>query len=273
MLRMILALGGWCLNLVRSTGEIVLLFLQCLTAFPVYGVRYRREIITQLHFIGVGSVPVILTTGAFAGAVFAYTLYNQLANLSVGSWAGAFMIKMLTWHFGPVLIGLVLAGRVGCAITAEIGTMNVTEQVDAMRAFGINPTAYLVMPRVTAALVMTPLLTIFAIFVGVIAGMFMIVWVMGGESHYQWVHIKEMMVPYDYVQGLAKGLVFGIVIALICCRNGLRTRGGAEGVGMSTTSANVSSCIAILIINLWVSIVLTKLEPVWNGFVNFVSGA
>lgn len=198
-------------------------------------------------------------------------MYNQLAALGVGSWAGAFMAKMLTWHFGPVLIGLILAGRVGCAMTAELGTMKVTEQVDALRAFGVSPTAYLVMPRVFAGFVMAPLLTVVAIFVGLLAGMAMIVYGMGGEAHYQWVQIKAMMLPYDYVQGILKGAVFGVLIALVACRNGLDARGGAEGVGQATTSANVSASIGILIINLFVSIVLTRAEPLWNQFENLLS--
>ena len=272
MYTLIKALGKWSVDTVASIGELALLFVRCVTMFPKFGLKYRRELVRQLYFVGVSSIPVIITTGAFAGAVFAYTLYNQLVTLGVGSWAGAFMAKMLTWHFGPVLIGLILAGRVGCAMTAELGTMNVTEQVDAIRAFGVSPTAYLVMPRVFASLVMAPLLTALAIFIGLLAGMFMIVYIMGGESHYQWVQIKALMIPYDYIQGLVKGVVFGLIIALVCCRNGLLTRGGAEGVGLATTTANVSTCMGILIVNLWVSIILTRMEPLWNAFIAFLAG-
>ena len=272
MFRLIPALGQWCVAAIASIGELATLFVHCIALFPKFGMKYRKELVRQAYFVGVSSIPVIVTTGAFAGAVFAYTLYNQLAALGVGSWAGAFMAKMLTWHFGPVLIGLVLAGRVGCAMTAELGTMNVTEQVDALRGFGVSPTAYLVMPRLFAATVMAPVLTALAIFIGLLSGMFMIVCVMGGESHFQWTQIKAMMIPYDYVQGLIKGVVFGIIIALVCCRNGLLTRGGAEGVGLATTTANVSTCMGILIVNLFVSIILTRMEPVWNAGVAFLVG-
>lgn len=272
MLRAIFGLGNWTVGVVNSVGEIAILFLHCLYLIPTRGLRYRREVVSQMYFIGVGSISVVVTTGLFAGAVFAYSLYNYLVALGVGGWAGAFMAKMLTWHFGPVLIGLVLAGRVGCAITAEIGTMSVTEQVDALRAFGVSPTAYLVMPRVFAAIVMAPVLTAVAIFVGLLAGVGMITFVLGGEAHYQWVQIEALMIPYDYVQGIIKGLVFGVIIALICCRNGLNTRGGAEGVGLATTSANVSSCIVILVINFWLSVVLTHCEPIWDAFFAFIAG-
>ncbi len=269
MFRLILLLGQWSLTSVASIGELALLLVHCLLLFPKFGLKYRKELVRQAYFVGVSSIPVIVTTGAFAGAVFAYTLYNQLVALGVGSWAGAFMAKMLTWHFGPVLIGLVLAGRVGCAMTAELGTMNVTEQVDAIRAFGVSPTAYLVMPRVFASFVMAPVLTAVAIFVGLLSGMFMIVHVMGGESYFQWAQIQAMTIPYDYVQGLVKGAVFGVLIALVCCRNGLLTRGGAEGVGFATTTANVSACMGILIVNLFASIVLTRMQPLWNEVVAF----
>ncbi len=267
MLALTRSLGKYALDATAGIGELAILFVRCIALFPRFALKYRREIITQLYFVGVSSIPVIVTTGAFAGAVFAYTLYNQLVALGVGSWSGAFMAKMLTWHFGPVLIGLVLAGRVGCAMTAELGTMTVTEQVDAIRGFGVSPTAYLVMPRVAASVVMAPVLTALAIFIGLLSGMFMIVAVMGGEAHFQWAQIQVMMIPYDYVQGMVKGVVFGLIIALVCCRNGLLTRGGAEGVGLATTTANVSTCMGILIVNLFVSIILTRMEPVWNAAV------
>ncbi len=111
MLRAIFGLGNWTVGVIDSVGEIAMLFLHCLYLIPARGVRYRREIVGQMYFIGVGSLQVVVTTGLFAGAVFAYTLYNQLVALGVGGWAGAFMAKMLTWHFGPVLIGLVLAAK------------------------------------------------------------------------------------------------------------------------------------------------------------------
>lgn len=267
------AAGKPVIALMRGVADVGLLFVRCLVLAVTKGFAHRREIMKQMYFIGVGSLPVVVTTGVFAGAVFAYSLYNQLVALGVGSWAGALMAKMLTWHFGPVLIGLVLAGRVGCAMTAELGTMNVTEQVDAMDSFGVSPVAALVMPRVIAAMVMAPVLTVVAIFVGLLAGVGMIVHVMGGDAHYQWVQIKALMIPYDYVQGLLKGLVFGLVFALICCRNGLVTRGGAEGVGQATTTANVAACTAILVINLAASVVLTHAESLWNRLVLFLTGS
>lgn len=264
MINFTMALGRLALEPVRSLGEITLLLLHCLRSLFTRSVAYRREIITQLYTIGTQSLPVVLTTGAFAGAVFAYSFYNQLVGLGVQSWSSALVLKMLTWHLGPVLTALVLAGRVGCAITAELGTMRVTEQVDALQTFGIEPVDYLVLPRVLAALLMCPILTVFAIFIGISAALFMIVCVMGGEAHYQIDQIREFMITYDYVQAMCKASVFGVIIAVISCRNGLATSGGAEGVGKATTSANVSACVSILVVNMLVTVVLQYAEPLWD---------
>ncbi len=264
MLTHIIHLGKAVSDGMRGVGEIAILFFQCLR-WLARGIPYKRETVQQFYFIGVQSLPVIITTGAFTGAVLAYTSYNQFVTLGVQSWTGAIVAKAQVWQLGPVLVGLMLAGRVGCSITAEIGTMNVTEQIDALDTMGTDPVRYLVLPRVLASFFMTPVLTCFAMLIGIIAGLFMTVFILGAEWHFQWAQIEAWMIPYDYVQGLSKGLVFGVTIALICCRNGLKTTGGAEGVGKATTSANVSSCIAILILNLVMSIILFYAQPVWDA--------
>ncbi|MDR3078403.1 MAG: ABC transporter permease [Planctomycetota bacterium] len=269
MLRCVTSLGNAVLDGLRGVGEVIMLLARCLAWLP-RGLPYKREVIQQFYFIGVQSLPVIITTGAFTGAVLAYTSYNQFLALGVESWAGAIVAKAQVWQLGPVLVGLMLAGRVGCSITAEIGTMNVTEQIDALSTMGTDPVRYLVLPRVLASFCMTPVLTVFAMMIGILAGLFMTIFVLGAEGHYQWVHISEWMVAYDYIQGISKGLIFGIAISLICCRSGLRTRGGAEGVGKATTSANVSSCIAILILNLVMSIILFYAQPLWDSFADWL---
>ena len=262
-------LGEAAIEGLRGVGEIAILLYQCV-AWLARGLPYKRETVEQFYFIGVQSIPVVLTTGAFVGAVLAYTSYNQFVPLGVTSWTGAIVAKAQVWQLGPVLVGLMLAGRVGCSMTAEIGTMNVTEQVDALDTMGTDPVRYLVVPRVLAAFFMTPVLTVFSMIIGIMAGLFMTVFVMGAEFHDQWSQIEDWMVPYDYVQGLSKGLVFGVTIALICCWNGLKTTGGAEGVGKSTTNANVLSCIAILILNLIMSIILYYAQDSWNALAQAV---
>lgn len=273
MVRFLESVGALVIDPLRSLGELSLLVFRCIAVVFTRRISFKAVIATQFYIIGVQSLPVVLTTGAFAGAVFAYSFYNQLVSLGVESLTGALVMKMLTWHLGPVLTALVLAGRIGCAITAELGTMKVTEQVDALQTFGISPLEYLIMPRVMAALLMTPILTVFSIFIGISSALFMIVAVMGGNMLYQMNQIEMVMLSYDYVQAMTKAAVFGTIIAVISCRDGLATSGGAEGVGKATTSANVSSCVSILIVNMIVTVVLNYGEPVWNTIVKYIDSA
>ncbi len=264
MLRYVSALGKAVSDGIRGIGEVFILLLQCLRWLP-RGLPYKGETARQFYFVGVESIPVILITGVFVGAVMSYTMYNQFAALGVESRTGAIFAKAQIWQLGPGVAALMLAGRVGCSMTAELGTMNVTEQGDALDTMGTDPVRYLVLPRVIAMTLMTPVLTVFAMLVGILAALFMSVFIMGAEFHFQWVTISDWMKTYDYVQGLSKAFVFGLAVCLICCRNGLRTTGGAEGVGRSTTTANVYCCIAILILNLVMSIVLFYAENLWNA--------
>ena len=258
-------LGAFVLESLRGLGEVLLLLLNCIR-WLFKGMPYKTETVQQFYYIGVQSLPVVLTTGVFVGAVMSYTFYNQFITLGVESWTGAIVAKAMVWQLAPVLVGLMLAGRVGCAMTAELGTMNVTEQIDALDTMGTDPVRYLVVPRLLASFFMTPVLTVFSIVIGIAAGLVVTVFFLGAEWHYQWNHIQEWMIPYDYIQGLSKSLAFGVTICLVCCRNGLNTRGGAEGVGKATTSANVSSCIAILILNFILSVILFYLRPTWDLF-------
>jgi conserved hypothetical integral membrane protein len=269
MKKNLIALGALVIESIRGLGEIFLLLFRCMR-WLFKGLSYKQQTVIQFYSIGVQSIPVILTTGAFVGAVMSYTFYNQFIALGVQSWTGALVAKAMVWQLAPVLAGLMLAGRVGCAMTAEIGTMKVTEQIDALDTMGTDPVRYLVVPRLLASFFMTPVLTIFAIIIGVAAGFFVTVICQGAEFHYQWVQLKDWMIPYDYIQGLSKSFVFGMAICLICCRNGLNTTGGAEGVGKATTEANVSSCIAILVLNFILSIILHYLRPVWDTVATYL---
>lgn len=220
----------------------------------------RRDFVWQCYFVGVQSLPVVLTTGAFAGMVLAFSFYMQFLTLGVENLTGPLVTKALVWEMGPVLAGLMLAGRVGCAMTAELGSMAVTEQVDALKTMGADPVRVLVVPRVVAFTLMTPILTMFANAMGIAAGMGLTV-AMGAEWHYLNEQIQGFMVPYDYVYSISKGLLFGLVIGTISCSRGLATTGGAEGVGKATTEANVWSAISILVLNFWMTTILKFLSP------------
>jgi phospholipid/cholesterol/gamma-HCH transport system permease protein len=220
-----------------------------------------RELLWQMYFVGVQSIPVVLATGAFTGMVLAYSFYLQFITLGVETLTGPLPAKALVWQLGPVLTGLMLAGRAGCAMAAELGTMVVTEQVDALKTMGADPTHNLVLPRVLAFTLMTPVLTTFSMVAGIAAGLLLIIWGLHAEAHYLWSQIDAMMVPYDYVQGLTKGLFFGLIVGLISCRRGLDTTGGAEGVGKATTESNVSSCISVLVFNFVLTLILAFFNP------------
>ncbi len=248
--------GAFATGVLREAGQVALLlvavFRSLRAGLPPWGVFMR-----QCYFIGVESVPVILTTGAFVGMVLSYEAYGQLSRLGVTSWIGPLVVNSLVLQLGPVLAGVMLAGRVGSAMTAELGTMAVTEQIDALRTMGVNPVTYLVVPRVIAATILCPILTSFAIIFGVIAAFALCVYGLNINPHFMMVHTKEFLDTYDFAQGLTKASAFGGAMSLICCQQGITTRGGAEGVGKATTASNVATCIAILLLNLFITMFMS----------------
>jgi phospholipid/cholesterol/gamma-HCH transport system permease protein len=253
-------LGEVILNGFSGIGRVIFLFFEVVG----WGLRGRMEwkiLVQQLHFIGVQSLPVVLTTGAFTGMVMCYASYPQFARLSVTSWIGPLVAKGLTQELGPVLAGLMLAGRVGCAMAAELGYMNVSEQIDALKTMGTNPVRYLVLPRVVAFTLMTPLLTFFAIGIGVAGGMLLTIYGLGVEYSHLIDMTKQWMIPYDYLRAVVKGFAFGLTNALVCCYMGLNARGGAEGVGRATTDANVYACVTVLVVNMYLTMVLSVWDP------------
>jgi phospholipid/cholesterol/gamma-HCH transport system permease protein len=188
--------------------------------------------------------------------VLAYATYPEFARLGVTSWVGPIVSKGLVLQLAPTLSGIMLAGRVGCAMAAELGYMSVSEQIDALKTMGVNPIKYLVLPRVLAFMTMTPLLTAFAMVIGIAGGLMLAVYGLGAEWHYIWTKTLDFMEPYDFFRGISKGFFFGMTNALICCYKGMNARGGAEGVGKATTEANVAACITILVMNLFLTMVL-----------------
>jgi phospholipid/cholesterol/gamma-HCH transport system permease protein len=241
-------------------GRVVELFLETLR-WAGRGLPDRKNLVQQLHFIGVQSLPVVLTTGAFTGMVLAYSTYGEFQRLGVTSWVGPLVSKGLTQQLAPVLAGIMLAGRVGCAMAAELGYMQVSEQVDALKTMGTNPVRYLVLPRVISFTLMTPLLTGFATLIGITGGLALAVYGLGAEWHFIWTKTLDFMIPYDFLRGISKGFFFGLTNSLICCYKGLTASGGAEGVGKATTEANVAACITVLVINLFLTMVLGLWAP------------
>src|ERR1051325_6430348 len=207
---------------------------------------YFREIITQMDTIGVGSLMIITLTGAFTGGILALNTAPTLKAFGASGVTGQLVMTSLVREMGPVLASLMTAGRVGSAIAAELGSMVVSEQVDAMRALGTDPIKKLVWPRLIALLVMTPALTLFADIVGAIGGGLVATSLMNVASSVYISAAKDALTYNDIIGGVLKPLVFGFIIAIVSCRAGLRTSGGTVGVGRSTTQAVVLSDILIL---------------------------
>src|SRR5215471_7235556 len=214
---------------------------------------YTHDIVEQFDLIGVGSLTVVLLTGFFTGAALAsqsgLTLDQFGARPVVGRLVGASMIKEL----GPVLAGLMLVGRVGSGIAAELGSMVVTDQINALRALGTDPVRKLVLPRILAGVLMAPVLTIIADFVGIFGGWIVARFQLQVGTGLYWSSITEALYYADLYQGLAKPFVLGFMIVTIACYVGLRTKGGTQGVGHATTIAVVAGSVAVIAADFFVT--------------------
>jgi phospholipid/cholesterol/gamma-HCH transport system permease protein len=220
---------------------------------------YFHDAIEQLESIGVGSLTVILLTGLFTGAVLALqsglTLDQFGARPIVGRLVSATMVKEL----GPVLTALMLAGRVGSGIAAELGSMVVTDQINALRALGTDPIRKLVVPRVIAGVIMAPILTVIADFMGIIGGGIIAIFQLQVASSVYWKSITEGLYVQDVWMGLLKPFFLGFVIVTVGCHVGLRTKGGTQGVGRATTNAVVAASVGVLAVDFFLTRLLITL--------------
>lgn len=203
----------------------------------------------QMNVIGVRSVPVIMITGAFVGMVLAVQAYDQLAGLDLEERLGVLINVSVVKELGPVLAAVMLAGRVGGALTAELGTMNVTEQISAVESMGADPIKHLVAPRFIACLLLTPLLIVYADLMGILGGYFVSVIHFDINATAYWEYSASGVELWDISIGIVKGFFFGGAIAIISCYKGFNCKEGAHGVGQACTEAFVGSFIAILALN------------------------
>ena len=257
---LIASIGRAVLGLLRYLGGVTLLAFDTLRAVFISRVRWRL-VLQQILDVGYRSQPVVIITGAFTGAVFAAQTFFQFHVIGMDSAVGAVVSISMCRELGPVLTGLMLAGRVGAAMSAEIGTMKVTEQIDALRALAVYPVDYLVVPRALAMLVSVPLLAGECIFFGIASGYFVGVHMLGIQGPYYLDNTIKYMMPKDIIMGLTKGFVFGMVIVFVACYEGLNTREGAVGVGRATTEAVVRGSLAILVSNFFLSMLLNIFFP------------
>jgi phospholipid/cholesterol/gamma-HCH transport system permease protein len=254
--------GDWIADL----GEMILDWLTGLGSISIFAYQMLRWLFTRLprretllpnlYQIGVLSMPVVALTGTFIGMVMAVQTFVQFRMLNMETRLGVVINMSLVRELGPVLAATMLAGRVGSSMAAELGTMRVTEQIDALTSMGANPIYYLVVPRFLACLLLIPALTLVADFMGVAGGFFYSVYILGIDSHHYLSNAQRFVGHFDLFAGIFKSLFFGAAIALISCHRGFHCDPGAEGVGRAATSAFVISFVIIMLLNLLLGIFL-----------------
>jgi phospholipid/cholesterol/gamma-HCH transport system permease protein len=240
-----------------EVGRIVLLFWEAVRSV----VRNRpnlKDVIYQLHFVGVKSQSVVLITGAFTGMVLAAQTYFQFHKVRMDTATLAVVSVSMCSELGPVLTALMVAGRVGAAMAAELGTMRVTEQIDALRTLATHPIDYLVVPRLLATIIALPLLTTEAIVCGIGAAYGVSVVLLRIDATYSWANMLRYSSPESVLTGIIKAFIFGGIISTIGCYKGMTCGEGAEGVGKATTEAVVYSSISILISNFFLTLFLSR---------------
>jgi len=252
MLRLIEIIGHYIMAFAEELGRILLLLgaiIRHMIALPLE----TKSILKQMLEVGVKSSPVVFITAIFTGMVFALQTYTGFKRFGAEAFVGSVVALSMTRELGPVLTGLMVAGRAGAAMAAELGTMRVTEQIDALETLATNPIKYLIVPRFIAGLVMLPALTVVANIVGITGGYIVTVGLFEESPAVYWKRTWDYLEASDIYNGLIKAGFFGAGIALISSYKGFYASGGAEGVGKATTGAVVLSCMTILISDYFLS--------------------
>ncbi len=247
-------LGRWVINATSHVGRVALLILDLLRGLTEVRIWFPRAM-TEAQNIGVGSLFIVLLISGFAGGVTALQAQYQFTGTIPVYFLAGVIVESIVLELGPVLTGLILAGRIGARYAAELGTMRVTEQIDALESLGRSPSSHLIIPRVVAGLIIIPALTVFADVVGIASGWFAMTQVLPISNADFAYGARTFWRPFDATFSVIKAFFFAGSITVISCYMGFNTQQGAEGVGRSTTGAVVSSSVLILLLD----IVLTKL--------------
>ena len=256
---LVAGLGEFAITTVASIGDVTMFSLR--TVGWIFARPQRRDVLLpNFYRIGVMSLHVVALTGLFIGMVLAVQSYAQFKALGLETRLGSVINLSLVRELGPVLAATMLAGRVGSAMAAELGTMRVTEQIDALESMGANPIYYLVVPRFLGCLVLIPSLTVMADFMGVLGGYFYSHVLLGIDHHHYWANSREYVDVFDFLTGVFKSLFFGAAIALVSCHHGFHCEHGAEGVGRAATNAFVHSFVMILVLDLFLGIWLNNVH-------------
>ena len=263
--RILEAIGGFVLRRLAELGRMVLLYMETIRQ-TFHRPRYQ-QILTQMSHLGVDSLVIVSLTMIFTGVVLTLQTADELIKYGAQSTVGAIIAIGIGRELGPVLVAVVCAGRVGSAITAEISTMKVTEQIDALRVMAVSPADYLIVPRMLACMAMVPVLTIFGDVLGVLGGYVIAVYYSGISSVTFMNSIHTYVDVYDFTGGLIKAIFFGNIIAVLGCYYGLSSPDGAAGVGKATTRTVVTSIIVIFILNALLSAHTSRrLSAMQNAF-------
>ena len=248
----------WLAEGLEGLGRLTLLAKESVTSLLTFKIAWR-DLLYQIYFIGVKSQSVVLITGAFTGMVLGAQTFFQFHKVKMDTATLAVVSVSMCSELGPVLTGLMVAGRVGASIAAELGTMRVTEQIDALRTLATHPVDYLVVPRLISLILTLPLLTAEAISVGIGAGYVVGVYLLGIDPTYSWYNMIKYTSTSDVFVGVIKAFIFGGIVALIGCYKGMYCGEGAQGVGRATTEAVVFSSITILITNFFLTLTLGQI--------------
>ncbi len=270
---LVASLGFAVTNWLAGIGSLLSFIIQTIAYIPVElsSIRGWGRLMPQCFAIGTRSVPVILLTGTFIGMVLIEQGWSQFDAAGMADRLGAIVNISVAAELGPVLAGVMLAGRVGGALTAELGTMNVTEQLLALRSMGADPVRHLVTPRFLACLLLTPVLTMYADVAGVLGAWFIFAVVKGGESEPYWRYTSQIVQNWDLMTGMIKAVFFGGAIGIISCRKGFTCGPGAEGVGEACTRAFVASFITILVLDFFLNVIINGLYIRWFAFRSLIS--
>jgi phospholipid/cholesterol/gamma-HCH transport system permease protein len=244
----ILSIGEFCLFI----KAVILSMVQRLPSFTL--------LVNHCFEIGVMSLPVVAITGFSTGLVLAIQSFYQLSDKGLAGATGLMVAKSMLIELGPILTAFMVTGRVGSAMCAELGSMKVTEQIDALRSMSVNPLRYLIAPRFIAGVVMLPLLTVFSCMMGIWGGYLISIFIFSMPSNTYIDPLAVHITQFDFFSGLLKALIFGLIIVTVCCFKGLKTRGGAQGVGTATTQSVVTCYSIILIVNFMLSYLLNTLH-------------
>jgi phospholipid/cholesterol/gamma-HCH transport system permease protein len=248
MLNFLAAIGAVFLGFLAASGRLVV-FAGLALATAVRPPFYLGAILRQMIYIGYFSLPVVGLTAIFTGMVLALQSYTGFSRFAAEGAVATVVVLSMTRELGPVIAGLMVAGRVGAAMAAEIGTMRVTDQIDALTTLSTDPLRYLVLPRLVAGFVTLPMLVLVADIVGVFGGFLVGTYKLGFNAQGYLARTEQYLETNDVVSGLVKAAVFGFIVALMGCYHGYYSRGGAQGVGQATTYAVVSASVMILVFN------------------------